>query len=268
MKAALNGKQTSVHEKLEYIFLEYHKPEFIHPDPLEFVWNFDKPDDREIVGLISSCLALGRVNCILRSINEVLRFLPSPKQNLLSLNLKEIRYLLKNFRYRFFTGEHIAQLLWGIRRIIVDFDTLENCFGVGLNVSDENIIPAVNRFVRLFGKITSNKTGMLLSLPEKGSACKRLNLFLRWMVRKDSIDPGGWDTLSPSQLIIPLDTHMLKFSKILGFTQRKQADLKTALEVTQSFQGIDPDDPVRFDFSLTRLGILKIPHRIAVDIGK
>ncbi|MCD6487215.1 MAG: TIGR02757 family protein, partial [Syntrophobacterales bacterium] len=97
----------------------------------------------------------------------------------------------------------------------------------------------------------------LLPSPAKGSACKRLNLFLRWMVRHDDVDPGGWDDISSSKLIIPLDTHMHRICLALGITKRKQADMKTALEITRSFQVMAPHDPVRYDFALTRLGIRK-----------
>ena len=82
-------------------------------------------------------------------------------------------------------------------------------------------------------------------------------MFLRWMVRKDAIDPGGWDQISPSKLIVPIDTHMHQVGLKLGFTKRKQANLTTALEVTSAFSKFSPDDPVKYDFSLTRVGILK-----------
>jgi len=92
-------------------------------------------------------------------------------------------------------------------------------------------------------------------LPEKGSACKRMNLFLRWMVRKDRVDPGGWADVPVSKLIVPLDTHMHKISLQLGFTSKKQANLQAALEITNGFKKLVPEDPVKYDFSLTRFGI-------------
>jgi uncharacterized protein (TIGR02757 family) len=98
---------------------------------------------------------------------------------------------------------------------------------------------------------------MLVSDPGKKSACKRLFLYLRWMIRRDAVDPGVWNQDS-SRLIVPVDTHMLKFGRILGLTERNQPDLKTALEITEGFRRISPEDPVRYDFSLTRLGIY--PH--------
>ena len=91
--------------------------------------------------------------------------------------------------------------------------------------------------------------------PEKGSACKRLNLFLRWMVRKDAVDPGGWDDIPRSMLIIPLDTHMFRVGKTLGLTSRNQAGLMAALDISAGFKQWSPDDPVKYDFALTRFGI-------------
>ncbi len=96
---------------------------------------------------------------------------------------------------------------------------------------------------------------MLLPSPGKGSACKRLNLFLRWMVRSDDVDPGGWSGVDAGKLIVPLDTHMHRMGLEVGLTRRKQADMQAALEVTRAFRTIAPEDPVRYDFALTRLGI-------------
>ena len=100
-----------------------------------------------------------------------------------------------------------------------------------------------------------NKPGHLVALPEKGSACKRMNLFLRWMVRNDNVDPGGWADVPLSKPIVPLDTHMHKIGLKLGFTSKKQANMDTALEITNVFKKFVPDDPVKYDFSLTRFGI-------------
>ena len=95
-----------------------------------------------------------------------------------------------------------------------------------------------------------------------GSAFKRLNLFLRWMIRDDRVDPGGWKGITASKLIIPLDTHMHRISLHLGLTERKQADMKTAVEVTESFKNIEKKDPIRYDFSLTRIGINKFSEEL------
>ena len=159
----------------------------------------------------------------------------------------------KDFQYRFAKGVHLVNLLWGIREVLKRFSSLENCFYTGMTPEDETIIPGL---VFLFEQINRKKDiGHLLADPQKKSACKRSLLFLRWMVRKDQVDPGGWDKICPSLLIVPLDTHMHKIGMMLGFTKRKSPDMKTALEITQGFRQILREDPVKYDFCLTRFGI-------------
>lgn len=103
-----------------------------------------------------------------------------------------------------------------------------------------------------------SSSGHLLSRPSRGSACKRLHLFMRWMVRHDEVDPGGWVMISPSELIVPVDVHMHRVGIKLGFTKRKAADAKTAEEITNGFKTVSSDDPVKYDFALTRFGIRKL----------
>ena len=134
-----------------------------------------------------------------------------------------------------------------------DFSSLESCVADGLSPGDSTVMPGLEALFRHLVK--AGNPGHLLADPSKKSACKRSNLFLRWMIRKDDVDPGGWDSISTSQLIVPLDTHMHKVGTILGFTTRKSADLKTALEITEGFRKVDKNDPVRYDFCLTRFGI-------------
>jgi hypothetical protein len=141
-----------------------------------------------------------------------------------------------------------------IKNVIVRFGSLHECFLAGFSEDDENIIPAMTFFST---QLTDgrNKPGHLVALPEKGSACKRMNLFLRWMVRKDRVDPGGWNGIPLSKLIIPLDTHMHRISLSFKLTKRIQANMRTALEITSGYKKIVPDDPVKYDFALTRFGI-------------
>ena len=133
--------------------------------------------------------------------------------------------------------------------------SLYSCFLKGVSKDDDTVFPGLVYFVRNLTADGKQKTGHLVPDPQRGSACKRLNLFLRWMVRKDRVDPGGWEEVPASKLIIPLDTHMHRIGCIFGFTERKQADLRTAMEITEGFRDIRPEDPVRYDFALTRLGI-------------
>jgi len=238
---------------LDKLYKRYNHPEFISPDPLEFVTPFKKVEDREIVGLIASSLAYGRVAQILKSVRIIIDVMkPSPLEFVLKVSGKELRELFRDFKHRFNTGNDISDLILGIKKIYEKYGSLENCFLSNLNPNDKNIIPAMTGFV---DELTDKKQSYLLPSPLKSSACKRLNLYLRWMVRKDNVDPGGWSKISASKLIIPLDTHMFKIGTILGFTNRRQANLKTAIEITEGFAKLIPEDPTRFDFALTRFGI-------------
>jgi len=246
------SKETNI--LLNTIYKKYHKFEYIHPDPLEFLSNYKNPEDMEIVALVASSFAIGRINSILQTITIILEVLNSPKKDLLSLNRKDMELAFKGFKYRFYSDNSLVDFLMGIRTVISEFGSLHNCFLAGVKKTGSNPLENLSYFV---SKLTENAGPWqrVLPHPEKGSACKRLNLFLRWMVRKDEIDPGIWNDISNDILIIPLDTHMMQISHILGFTTRKAADMKTAIEITEALKLYNPGDPVRFDFSLTRLGI-------------
>jgi uncharacterized protein (TIGR02757 family) len=164
--------------------------------------------------------------------------------------------LIEGFVHRFARPEHIVGLLTGIRGLINSYSSIENTLKRQINSNDENILASLNRFVGSLRHHASHDPGHLVPHPGKGSACKRLHLYLRWMVRKDDVDPGGWD-LAKSLLMIPLDTHMHHLSVALNMTRRKYNDIKTVIEITKSFSKISPDDPVKYDFALTRLGIRK-----------
>lgn len=241
---------------LDSLYGYYNRRDFVHPDPLEFLYPYENPLDREIVGLLAACLAYGRVAQILKSVSWVLdRMGPSPHGFLKAHSRESLEEVFSSFKHRFTTGEHIASLLGNVGRIGGKYGSLQECFIRGMKQDDETVLPALSRFAEALGDGMAHCRDMFLPSPVKGSACKRLNLFLRWMVRCDDVDPGGWEEVSPSKLIIPLDTHMHKVSLALGLTRRKQADMRTALEITDAFKSIAPEDPVRYDFSLTRLGI-------------
>ncbi|MBW2647098.1 MAG: TIGR02757 family protein, partial [Deltaproteobacteria bacterium] len=139
--------------------------------------------------------------------------------------------------------------------VIERYESLHACFTAYLDENDDTVFPALSGFVKELTTGTNGRRNSLLPSPMLGSACKRLHLFLRWMVRQDDVDPGGWDTVSTSKLVIPLDTHMHRICLALRLTQRKQADMRTAAEITAAFRTITPEDPVKYDFALTRLGI-------------
>jgi len=243
----------------EQLYVKFNRREYVHPDPIEFLYPFDDLRDREIVGLVASSLAYGRVSQILRSVTAVVeRMEPAPHRFLAATSREELVAGFCNFKHRFSTGEELAALLYGIKETMERYETLQNCFASFLDDGDETIEAALCLFVEeLRSRSRDLHVNSLLPCPTKGSACKRLNLFLRWMVRRDDIDPGGWDDVPASKLIVPLDTHMYGICRMLNITGRKQASMRTALEITRYFRRIVPHDPVKYDFSLTRLGILK-----------
>jgi uncharacterized protein (TIGR02757 family) len=223
---------------------------------LEFLYTYKDRRDREIVGLVASSLAYGRVAQILRSVSIVLGHMqPTPSLFLEEASRDSLRRVFAQFKHRFTTGCEISELLCGVKGILERYGSLNVCFTAGLNEGDDTIIPALSSFVRELTLGSGNRYNSLLPSPVGGSACKRLNLFLRWMVRQDSVDPGGWEHVPRSKLIVPLDTHMHRICRALKLTSRRQADIRTALEITAAFRTIAPDDPVRYDFALTRLGI-------------
>ena len=238
---------------LERLYAQYNRRELVHPDPLEFLYQYNDLRDREVVGIIASSLAYGRVAQILKSVSAVLGRMPSPAEFLRQATRRSLREAFVDFSHRFTTGEELSALLCGVKQVIEEHGSLHACFTRGLLGTAETIVPALSSFVDEL--VAGGQHSSLLPCPTRGSACKRLNLFLRWMVRKDDVDPGGWDDVPASKLIVPLDTHMHRICRTLGLTSRGAADMRTAMEVTEAFRRFDPDDPVRYDFALTRLGI-------------
>ncbi len=248
-----NGLPSDIKGYLDNLYNKYNRRSFVHPDPLEFLYRYDDFPDREIVGFIASSLAYGRVAQILKSVSSVLdRMSPSPFRFLAVASGKTITKTFSGFRHRFTSDEELSEMLFGIKCVIKKYGSLYRCFKSLSHNGDKTVLPVLSSFME---ELCNKGHSSLLPSPSKGSACKRLNLFLRWMVRKDAVDPGEWTGLSPDRLIVPLDTHMHRICRELGFTKRRQADMKTALEITRSFRNIIPDDPVRYDFALTRLGI-------------
>ena len=246
------------YEKLEYLYDEYNKSSYIHPDPLEFVYNYERNENREIVGLLASSLAYGNVKQILKSVSIALGKMGDSPRNYVANSNKAI--FLKDFagfKHRFTTSEDFASLLLGIKSVIKKYGSLKDCFIHCLSYSNNDFIGAVANFTECLNTYCESGRSYLIPSPSNGSACKRLMLYLRWMIRKDNVDPGCWsDVISASKLVIPLDTHIYQISRrYLGYTKRKSADLKTAIEITKQFEALNPSDPVKYDFALTRFGI-------------
>ena len=239
---------------LEKTYREMNRPEYIHPDPLEFVWRYRSAADREVVGLIAACLAYGNVNQILKSVEKVLAPMGrSPAAWIKGTPPAEIRKALAGFKHRFTTGAEMAVFLLNIKEALAAHGSLERLFLAGYRREEPTVEEALYRFINAFNSRACAPT--LTPCPEHKSSFKRVNLFLRWMVRKDAVDPGVWPRVSPSKLIVPLDTHMRQVSMNMGITRRKDTSMKTAVEITAYFARLEPSDPVKYDFALTRAGI-------------
>ncbi|MEE8575167.1 MAG: TIGR02757 family protein [Thermodesulfobacteriota bacterium] len=245
--------------------------EFLSPDPLELVRKFRSARNKEVAGLVASSLAYGRVEGILRSVTDVMeRIKWQPYLFTMNTGPKEAARVFKGFKHRFNTGADVACLLYFARQMIEAEGSIGAFFTKGYNPKDKNIKNTLISFTERTLALDSGGIYGVKSLPKnagvryffpsplKGSACKRLNLYLRWMVRKgDSLDFGLWTEINPAKLIIPLDTHVARISRNIGLTKRKSANWRMAEEITEALAALDKADPVKFDFSLCRLGILE-----------
>lgn len=254
----------SVRNVLEKLYDKYNHRELIKPDPLQFVYHYSRPADMEIAGLLAAALAYGRVQQIEKSLNDLFgRMGTSPYAFAMNFD-KAGQQKLDSFKHRFTTGRDISDLLSVLKKLLRHKGSIEKHFLSGYNKCDENILPALSRFCDSLYEIYSEQNdrkvskGMkyLLASPVRGSACKRLNLFLRWMVRDDDVDTGLWKHVDKAKLIVPIDVHMGRLCRVLGFHDRKVISLSTAVKITECFAEIEPADPVKYDFALSRIGIL------------
>lgn len=243
---------------------------FLATDPLEFVHKYDTPEDREIVGLVSSSLAYGRVDTIKKSIAKVMAAAgPHPYRFTRQFDPKKDKHLFDGFVHRFNRGDDIACLFWFARQMIKESGSIGDFFLKGYSPQHRTVKEALSAFSKSVLSLDSSavygsrrlapKAGVRFFFPnpEDGSSCKRLNLFLRWMVRRaDRLDFGQWSKVDPAKLVVPLDTHIARISKNIGLTRRASPDWKMAEEITEALKALDPSDPVKYDFALCRLGIL------------
>jgi len=252
-----------IKQVLERLYRKYNHRDLIKPDPLQFVHRYSVPSDMEIVALLAASLAYGRVQQIQKSLTDLFeRMGESPYGFVMDFN-KAGRERLGSFKHRFTTGEDIADLLALLKKVLNRYGSIQSFFVEGYNPNDKNIISALTKFCdslyAIYSKQHSGKVSrglkFLLAGPAGGSACKRLNLFLRWMVRKDDVDVGLWKSIDKAKLVVPVDVHIGRLCRILGFYNHKTISLASAVEITESFAQIEPADPVKFDFALSRIGI-------------
>jgi uncharacterized protein (TIGR02757 family) len=261
----LNKRTAQIRNVLEKLYKRYNRRELISPDPLQFVYRYSKPADMEVTAFLASALAYGRVQQIEKSLNNLLgRMGDSPYEFVINFD-RGSRRALKNFKHRFTAGDDISDLLALLKTAISRHGSIERFFAGGYNPDDKNIVPALSKFCNSLldiyaaghkGQIGRGLKYLLVS-PDGGSVCKRLNLFLRWMVRNDDVDTGLWKSIDKAKLIVPVDVHMSRLCKILGLYNRRTISLPAAVEITESFVKIEPADPVKYDFALSRIGIVE-----------
>ena len=244
-------------------------PQHLGNDPLSFCHRYHDPYDQEIAAVIASSFAYGSIVIILRTLESIFVNLgSSPRSYIEQFDPQAGLRTFSGFKHRFNDGRDLCALLWGMRQMVERAGSIQSFFLQGHNDADIDVSGSLNRYAAnalaldysdVFGTgdiPPDSYFPFLFPAPASGSACKRLCMFLRWMVRPaDGIDLGLWGGITPAQLIIPVDTHISRISRYLGLTCRKAADWRMAREITSALRIFDPTDPVKYDFSLAHLGI-------------
>ncbi|HEY8713074.1 MAG TPA: TIGR02757 family protein [Thermoanaerobaculia bacterium] len=240
----------------------------IEPDPLQLVLRYTDRYDREVAALIAAAFAYGRADIVVRNVGKVLDSMgASPHAYLLTFREAEALTRFEGFAHRFHKTADLVALLDRLADVVQTYGSLGELFRECYDDRDNDIGPSLARFVDvILSRVDGEGSGRgslqyLLTSPNDGSACKRMNLFLRWMVRRTAPDLGLWDFVDPAKLVVPLDTHVHRIATFLGLTRRKSADWRTARAVTDRLAKFDPTDPVRYDFAICRLGILDLCSR-------
>jgi uncharacterized protein (TIGR02757 family) len=251
---------------LDELYRDYDFKKRLLHDPIEFPHRYNRPRDVEVSGFIASSLAYGKVGLFKPVAEKILSVMGSnPYEFLRDFRLKRHRKLFQGIQYRFNENEDVLALLLILHKTLNDRGSLENLFMKfylpGSRTIEEGLCGFISSLLEVdtsevYGKnIRPAGLKQLFPLPADGSACKRANLFLRWMVRDRDIDFGIWEGIPKNKLIIPLDTHIARISRCLGFTARKSPGWKMALDITEALKGIDPEDPLKYDFALCHHGI-------------
>lgn len=275
MLLATVSPEERLRSHLETLHARYDRA-WLSPDPLEFLHRYDDPRDVEVFGFYAAGLAYGRVELIRRALDELARRLgPHPARFVRDFSPRRDAARFRGFVHRFHTGKDIALLTELLHHALLEEETLGDWFARGDDPAASDIAPGLTDFcARMLGRTGLELTRggrvpatapvrYFFSSPAGGSACKRLNLYLRWMVRHDrhGLDFGLWRRVSPARLVIPLDTHIARIATNLGLTTRRTPDWRMALEITAALRRFDPEDPVKYDFALCRLGILELCPR-------
>ncbi|MFY9517129.1 MAG: TIGR02757 family protein [Acetomicrobium sp.] len=237
---------------LESLYEKYNNLSKAQEDPVRFLHCFNDIRAREIVGIVSSSLAFGRVSQIIDSVGKIISILgDDPVGFVAKTSAETLMARLDGFKHRWVGGCEIAGLLYSCKTLIERYGSLEGLYESCMNKHKDPLAG----FATAFRSESFCDISALVPDLSKKSPCKRLRLFVKWMVRSDNVDPGGWTVETPSNLVVPLDVHMWKIGKELGWIKRSTPDVKAALELTEAFKTIRPDDPLRYDFALSHVGM-------------
>jgi uncharacterized protein (TIGR02757 family) len=247
---------------LDRLYLEYNRAEAV-ADPIEIVRRFPDPADRDVVGFCAAGLAFGRVASVLQSVERLVAVMgPSPASFVRAFEPARDGRALDTLVHRWTRGPDLVALLLTIRRMLDRSGSIEGFFLEGHDDRAPDVGPALESFGRRAlalgaARDCRDAPGLryFFPRPSAGSACKRLNLYLRWMVRADSIDLGVWSGVAPAQLVVPLDVHVVRLGQCLGLTRYRSPGWRMAAEITASLRRLDPADPVRYDFALCHVGM-------------
>jgi uncharacterized protein (TIGR02757 family) len=245
---------------------------FNHPvsltDPIELVRPYRTEADREVAGFIASALAFGNVAAVMASVRDALdRLGPSPAAFVRRFEPRRDLARFDTFVHRWTRGRDLAALVWILRGMLRQERSIEGFFAAGDDVVSADVTGGLESFssratavdlTPIYGRTPRGRTGVayFFSRPSSGGACKRLNLFLRWMVRRDRVDLGVWSTVTPARLVVPLDTHVIRLGRCLGLTRYRSPGWRMASDITATLRRLDPVDPIRFDFSLCHVGMM------------
>lgn len=238
-------------------------------DPVRVLSRYPDPADRELAAFVASGLAFGRVQSVINSVEAVLGVLgPHPADSVRRFDEARDGHRLEPIVHRWTRGDDLIALFAVLREMLRQAGSIEAFFARGLAPDATDVREALDSFSARAcallpgGSEARGSRGVryFFARPSAGSACKRLNLFLRWMVRHDAIDPGGWTRVRAAQLVVPLDVHVIRVGRCLGLTTRKSPGWEMAADITAGLRTIDPQDPVKYDFALCHLGMLGQCH--------
>ena len=255
--------ELEIHKQyLDKLYKKYNSRKWAKLDPVHFIYRYENPADAEIAGLIAACFAYGRVEQILKTVAHILEPMgESPSKFLADTPPSKLAKIYPDFRHRFQTTSELAGLLSGIRAVVKSHGSLEKAFAEKISASDTDISNGLMHWRNEIYKKSSTDVGHLLPDVAKKSACKRLFMFLRWVVRKDKVDVGIWRSISPAKLVLPLDVHLHRWCVEFQATTLKSPSLKSALQATANFATICPKDPVKYDFALAHEGMETVRGR-------